>query len=116
MTLPDALYLRHMLGAVERVMEVTAKTTKDQFEREWMIQDALIRELEVLGEAAGRVTHELTASHTEIPWREITGLRHKLIHDYFVVATDVVWDTATVDVPGVRPLLIALLEQVAGQE
>ena len=45
MTLPDALYLRHMLEAVERVMEVTAKTTKDQFEREWMIQDALIREL-----------------------------------------------------------------------
>ena len=116
MTPPDALFLRHMLEAVERVMEVTVKTTKDQFEREWMIQDVLIRELEVLGEAAGRVTRELTASHTQIPWREITGLRHKLIHDYFVVALDVVWDTATVDVPDLHPLLIALLEQETDQE
>ena len=97
-------------------MEVTAKTTKDQFERDWMIQDVLIRELQVLGEAAGRVTRGLTAEHTEIPWREITGLRHKLIHDYFVVALDVVWDTATVDVPEVRPLLLALVEQVPSQE
>lgn len=62
------------------------------------------------------MTRELTASHTQIPWREITGLRHKLIHDYFVVALDVVWDTATVDVPEVHPLLKALLEQVADQE
>jgi uncharacterized protein with HEPN domain len=116
MTPPDALFIRHMLEAVERVMEVTHKTTKDQFEREWVIQDALIRELEVLGEAAGRVSRELTSSHTEIPWREITGLRHKLIHDYFVVALDVVWDTATVDVPEVHLLLVALLEQVTHQE
>ncbi len=116
MTPPDALFVRHMLEAVERVMEVTAKTTKEQFERDWMIQDALIRELEVLGEAAGRLTRELTASHTEIPWREITALRHKLIHDYFVVALDVVWDTATIDVPDLHPLLVALLEQVANQE
>ena len=116
MTPPDALFVRHMLDAVNRVMEVTAKTTKDQFERDWMIQDALIRELEVLGEAAGRVTHDLTVRHAEIPWREITGLRHKLIHDYFVVALDVVWDTANVDVPEVRPLLMALLEQVPDQE
>ena len=105
-----------MLEAVERVIEVTAKTTKAQFELDWMIQDVLIRELEVLGEAAGRVTRGLTTKHTEIPWREITGLRHKLIHDYFVVALDVVWDTATVDVPEVHPLLVALLEHVPDQE
>ncbi len=112
MTPPDALFLRHMLEAVDRVMEVTAKTTKDQFLGDWIIQDALIRELEVLGEAAGRVAHEVTSQHTEIPWREITGLRHKLIHDYFVVALDVVWDTATVDVPEIRPLLLALQKEI----
>lgn len=108
----NELYLRHMLEALDRVMEVTAKTSKDQFLGDWIVQDALIRELEVMGEAAGRVTRELTSRHPDIPWREITGLRHKLIHDYFVVALDVVWDTATIDVPGVRPRLIELLEEI----
>ncbi len=112
MTPPDALFVRHMLEAVDRVMEVTETTTKDQFLGDWIIQDALIRELEVLGEAAGRVAREVTSQHTEIPWREITGLRHKLIHDYFVVALDVVWDTATVDVSEVRPLLLELLKEI----
>ena len=58
------------------------------------------------------MAHEVTSQHTEIPWREITGLRHKLIHDYFVVALDVVWDTATVDVPEIRPLLLALQKEI----
>lgn len=61
----------------------------------------------VLGEAAGRVSQEFVAAHPEIPWREITGIRHKLIHDYFVVDLEIVWRTATVNIPEVRPMLRA---------
>lgn len=57
-----------MLEAVDRVIDVTGKTSKDQFLGDWMIQDVLIRELEVLGEAAGRVTQDLTSEYAEIPW------------------------------------------------
>ncbi len=116
MTRANALYLGHMLKAVNRVLEVTAESSKEQFLSDWKLQDVLIRELEVLGEAAGRLTRDLTSRHEEVPWREITGLRHKLIHDYFAVALDVVWDTATIDVPHVRPLLVALLETEAERE
>ena len=72
----------------------------------------LIRELEVLGEAAGRVSADFVAAHPEIPWKEITGLRHKLIHDYFEVDLQVVWNTARTNVPAVLPLVSAAFESL----
>jgi uncharacterized protein with HEPN domain len=107
MPLPDAVFLGHMLSAVDRLAELVAKTDREAFNGDWVVQDAVIRELEVLGEAAGRVSTEFVAAHPEIPWREITGIRHKLIHDYFVVDLGIVWRTATVNVPEVERALRA---------
>jgi uncharacterized protein with HEPN domain len=108
MPLPDAVFVGHMLNAIERLSELMARTDRDRFNQDWVVQDAVIRELEVLGEAAGRVSAELVATHPEIPWREITGIRHKLIHDYFVVDLGIVWRTATVNVPEVGPMVRAV--------
>ncbi len=113
MTLPDALYLRHMLDAIDRVIEATNRATLEDFNRDWMIQDAIIHELQILGEAAGRVSRELTDQHPEIPWRKVTGLRHKVVHDYFAVDLKVVWDTATLDAPAIRPIVQALRDKIA---
>lgn len=110
MTLRDEAYLRHMLDAIDRVAEAVSRTTLRDFEKDWVIQDAIIRELQIVGEAAGRITRELTTYRPEIPWAEITGLRHKLVHDYFVVDLRIVWQTATEDVPLVRPLIAKLLD------
>jgi uncharacterized protein with HEPN domain len=110
MMLRDEAYLRHMLDAIDRVAEAVSRTTLRDFEKDWVIQDAIIRELQILGEAAGRITRELTTSRPEIPWAEITGVRHKLVHDYFVVDLRMVWQTATEDVPLVRPLIAKLLD------
>lgn len=96
-----------MLGAISRLSELLARTDRDAFDRDWVVQDAVIRELEVLGEAAGRISPEFAVAHPEIPWREITGIRHKLIHGYFVVDLEIVWNTATVNVPEVEPLVRA---------
>lgn len=75
------------------------------FDDDWVLQNAVIRELEVLGEAAGRVSPSFVAKHSEIPWREITGIRHKLIHGYVEVDLDIVWRTATENVPHIEPLV-----------
>jgi uncharacterized protein with HEPN domain len=107
MPLPDSFFLSHMLDAIGRLSELTAKTDREAFDGDWIIQDAVIRELEVLGEAAGRLSPEFVRAHPEIPWRAITGVRHKLIHDYFVVDLEIVWRTATLNVPEVAPLLKA---------
>lgn len=79
-----------------------------------MIQNAIVHELQILGEAAGRVSGELTDQHPELPWRQVTGIRHKIVHNYFAVDLDVVWDTAVLDVPAVRPIVEALLGKVDG--
>ena len=101
----DALFLGHMLAAVTRLAELVSKTDRQTFDQDWVVQDAVIRELEVLGEAAGRVSAGFADAHPEIPWREMTGIRHKLIHDYFVVDLGVVWTTATLNVPEAAPLI-----------
>ena len=94
MTQPDVLYLRHMLDAMDRVIELTQRTSFEEFELDWVIQDALLHELQVIGEAAGRVSKEMAAAQPSIPWRKVTGLRHKIVHDYFVVDLQVVWATS----------------------
>jgi uncharacterized protein with HEPN domain len=86
----DALYLRRMLAALDRVVEATGRVALDEFKRDWIIQDAIVHELQILGEAAGRISHEFTDQHPEIPWRKVTGLRHKIVHDYFFLDLKVV--------------------------
>ena len=105
----DLLFVGHMVGAARRVVDLVGRTDVESFVADWVVQDALMRELGVMGEAAGRVSRSLTDAHPEIPWREITGIRHKLIHDYFEVDLDVVWRTATVNVPAVLADLEAVL-------
>jgi uncharacterized protein with HEPN domain len=105
---PDRVFIGHMLAAAARITELTSKIDRETFDADWVIQDAVIRELEVFGEAAGRVSKTVADNYPEIPWREITGMRHKLIHDYFVVDLGIVWTTATTNVPAVVPLLHTL--------
>ena len=104
---PDRLVLGHMVAAMERLAELTGRTSREAFDHDWVVQDAVMRELEILGEAAGRVSADFVREHPEVPWRKITGLRHKLIHDYFEVDLAIVWKTATVNVPSVLPLVRA---------
>lgn len=104
---PDAVYLGHMASAVARIAEFVGRVQREAFDRDWTLQNALIRELEILGEAAGKLSGQFVSANPEIPWKEITGLRHKLIHDYFEVDLEVVWRTATVNVPEIAALVNA---------
>jgi uncharacterized protein with HEPN domain len=115
MPLPDVVYLRHMLDAIQRLEDYAARITRDQFDRDTLIQDGFVRQITVLGEAAGKISNSFAASHPDIPWPDITGIRHKLVHDYFTVDIDVVWDTATVSAPNLRPLVEAALRSEEDQ-
>ncbi len=87
----DAIvYLRHIRDAIARIEKYTAKGREVFFE-DTMVQDAVIRNLEVIGEAVRSLPLELKRRYPEIPWRSITALRNVLIHEYFGVDLDIVW-------------------------
>lgn len=105
----DSLYLRHILDAISRIEEYTRGMTCEDFLASNLHQDGVIRQIEVIGEAAKKVSSKLRAAHPEIPWKDIAGMRDKLIHDYFGVDLDAVWDTVKKDVPGLRTALQSLV-------
>lgn len=77
---------------------------------------AVIRCLEIIGEAARKIPLSLRRRFADIPWQSLAGMRDKLIHDYAGVSLEVVWQTVTEDIPAVRPMLIGMLEKMQAEK
>lgn len=101
----DAAFLLDMLLAARDAQSFVEGLDEAAFLASRLHQNAVIRSLEVLGEAAGRISEATRASHPEVPWREMTGMRHRLIHDYADVRFDLVWTVIRDHLP---PLIAAL--------
>ena len=95
----DHTYLVHMLAAIERIRRYVGRKGRATFLRNALLQDAVIRNIEIVGEAAGRVSTETTSRTPEVPWREIVGMRHRLIHGYLEVNLNTVWQVVARDLP-----------------
>ena len=100
--------LQHMLDAARKAGEFVQGKTRADLDRDDMLMLALVRLLEVVGEAATGVPDDLRQRAPKIPWKEIAGTRNRLIHGYFDVDADIVWEIVTHDLPS----LIAELEQL----
>lgn len=94
----DEVYVHHVLDAIEAIASFLDGVDYARFTEDLLIQSAVIRQIEIIGEAARNVSTEYRAHHPDIPWQDIIGMRSKLIHEYFGVDLEAVWKTATEDV------------------
>ena len=92
-------YLRHIIAETAYLVERTEGVTKDDFLRDETLTRARIRSLEVIGEAARSVPEDLKRRNSHVQWREMAGMRDRLIHGYFSVDYEIVWDAVTNKVP-----------------
>jgi len=95
----DDAYLLDMLLAAGKVREFTKNATWEQFETDDLTQNAVMRQIQIIGEAARKVSDQYQKEHPEIPWKGIIGMRHRLVHEYFNIIPQRVWDVVTEDIP-----------------
>ena len=107
MTAPrdDLVYLGHIRDAIAQIELYLRGVSRETFVETPMIQDAVIRQIQVIGEAAKRLSPEFTQARPDVPWKAMAGMRDKLVHDYFGIAVAVVWKTASEEIPSLKAKL-----------
>ncbi len=107
----DRIYLLHIRDAIQYVLEYTS-AGKASFFADRKTQDAVIRNLEIVGEATKHLSVHLKEAHPNIAWKPIAGMRDKLVHDYFGVNLQLVWDVVERDLPTLKVNVAQLLEKL----
>ena len=108
----NTVRLRHMLDHAREAQAMIAGRTRADLDADRQLNLALVRLLEIMGEAAGRIPPEARSQYLQIPWSEIVGLRNRLIHGYDSVDFDILWQIVSKDLPP----LIASLEEIVSQK
>jgi uncharacterized protein with HEPN domain len=95
----DIIYIEHILDALKKITEYISGKDEASFLKDSLVQDAVIRQFEVIGEATKRISKDFREKHTSVPWKDMAGMRDVLIHDYIDVDIFMVWKTANEDAP-----------------
>lgn len=119
MSKPDVLripdYLEHIIEAIERIGRYLADTDEVAFLNDQKTQDAVVRNFEIIGEAAHNIEHrhtEFAAAHPDVPWTAIYAMRNRVAHGYFKVDLEMVWKTIHTDLPELHSQVRQLLEEI----
>ena len=104
-------FLIYILDSIEKIENFVEGFDFEEFSKDPKTIYAVIRALEIIGEATKKLSNSLKVEHPEVPWRDMAGLRDKVAHDYFGVDLEVVWDTAIDDTPSLKPLIMKILNE-----
>ncbi len=98
----DLTYLGDILDAIQRIESYTTSVGKNEFIENLMMQDAVMLQIEVIGEATNNITDEFQEQYDEIPWSQMRGLRNRIVHDYRGINLNVIWDTVQNNLPALK--------------
>ncbi len=105
----DAVRIQHMIEAAQDALRFIENRKREDLESDRLLALALTRAIEILGEAASKITADTRQSLAQIPWEPIVGMRNRLVHAYFDINFNIIWKTATEEIPKLLPLLRAAL-------
>jgi len=98
----DSVFVMHILDSINAIGEFSKNISRRDLESNRLKQSAIVREIEIIGEASKNISEEFKKRHKEIPWREISGTRDKIIHHYFGLNLDMIWEIVTEDLPDLK--------------
>jgi uncharacterized protein with HEPN domain len=110
--LDDRTRLKHMLDAAETALNFMQGRQRQDLEEDQMLVFAVVRAIEIIGEAGSHLSKALQDAHPEIPWSAIIGMRHRLIHAYFEVNYEIIWKTVTQNLPVLIGQVTTLIEEI----
>jgi uncharacterized protein with HEPN domain len=111
----DSVYLRHIMDAFVQIERYTEGVSHDEFIKNSLIQDGVIRQLEVMGEASRNLSEDMRNEYPHIPWRQMISLRNRMIHAYFNVNLQIIWEIIQGDIPNLKKDIKHVLE-IQGQK
>lgn len=107
----DKIRLEHILQAIERINRYTKGKTFDDFIADDMMYYAVVKNIEILGEASNMLTEEFRIAHPDTPWKKVNGMRNYNVHEYFQVDNTVVWDVIKYDLPVLEKQIIEYIRK-----
>lgn len=108
----DRVYLHHILDAIGSIQRYIAGISYEDLVRNELVQDGVVRRLEIIGEASRNLSEEFRERHPDVPWHRIIGMRNRIVHAYFSLDLKAVWDAATLDVPELKARIEEILQSL----
>ncbi len=107
----DTIYLQHIFDSIQQIETYLQGVSREHFLQTKLLQDGVVRQLEIIGEASRNLSNEIRQHHPEVPWSQMIGLRNRVIHAYFNVSLEIVWEITQNDLPVLKRQINDILGQ-----
>lgn len=112
----DTIYLRHIIDAFMQIEHYMDGVSREEFFSNKLLQDGAIRQLEVMGEAARNLSDDFRNEYSQIPWRQMIGLRNRMTHAYFNINLQIIWEIVRGDLPDLKRKMECILDNIKGMQ